>query len=431
MELSQQLQQSLKLNMTTELRQAINLLQFSANELVDFIKEQAEENPLLEIREKNQLPLNYQPKKLPQLKGNPLENMAVKTETYIDQLLQEIRLMNFDKNTLRIITYLIDSLDERGYLDMDSEQTKEVLLCTDEELEDAILTLQSLTPSGIGARNIQECLTIQLQRLDHDYKELTLKLIQNLELVAANNWQELEKICQATIDEVKSGIKLLKTLNPKPLSGLPNREHVQYIFPDIIVNKKNEKYEIIIDGNVPDFSYNKEIYTLSKHDDSAHKYVYEKYKQFKWLQKGLEQRKRTMESFVQVFLQKQNGLIKHGKAHLRPMTMKEIAIEMEVHESTVSRVVRNKYMQTPLGMFALRDMFTSSIETSTGDVTSSASVKQKIQELILTEDKKKPLSDQKIVERLLQGYGIQISRRTVAKYREQMQIVSSAMRKVK
>lgn len=428
MELSQQLQQSLKLKMTNELRQAIHLLQFSATELVEFIQEQAEENPLIEIAEQAIPSYKKNRTKDVQSSENPIEHVATRSENYIEQLLREVQWMQVSEDERKVLRYLIYSLDERGYLDLDGAEALKALNCTAKGLEEGINRLQSMQPAGIGARNLTECLTLQLLQMDHIQLKVPLKLVQHLELVATSNWQQLEKICEADQQEIKDGVALIKTLNPKPLGAFSVNE-TAYLFPDIIIKKTKSSYEVIIDGNLPKFSYNKDYMALAKFDEQTHKYVQEKYKQYNWLQKGLEQRRKTLQSFVDVFLKKQIGLIRFGKTHLKPMTMKEIADVMGVHESTVSRVVKNKYMQTPLGMYSVRDLFTSTIGTSTGDGTSSASVKQKIQELVLNENKSSPLSDQKIAEQLNHQFGIKISRRTVTKYREQLQILSSTLRK--
>jgi RNA polymerase sigma-54 factor len=435
MELGLYQQQTLKLNMTTELRQAITVLQYSVTELIEFIQEQAEENPIIEMKDQGNWPeLGHTFAHKKSNNSNHTQDLQpidyhYETESYVEQLLKEVQCMRMSDVKRKIVRYLILNLDENGYLDLDEQEAITVLKCSIEQLESGIMTLQSLEPVGIGARSLKECLELQLRASPYFENKLTYILLDNLHFVAKRKWSELEKISQATIKELKLALEVVQTLNPKPLSGYAQTQS-QYVYPDIIINKTPLGFDFLIDYDLPEFTYNAQYLNLSKTDDRVQKYIHKKYQQYIWLRKCLEQRRRTIESFVTVVLKRQEDFFKYGKTSLKPMTMKEVASEVGVHESTISRVVKNKFMQTPVGVYPLKDLFTSKIKTGTGESESSEVVKKQIQDLIAQEDKAKPLSDQLIAKLLESEYQLILSRRTVAKYREQLNILSSILRKI-
>ncbi|MEH7075804.1 RNA polymerase factor sigma-54 [Neobacillus drentensis] len=428
-------QQTLKLAMTQELSQAIALLQYSAHELTAFLEDKALENPLLQIEQGNIKPMNplidRNRRKHQKAEKDWIEQIADKPFSIEDYLLSQLKITNLSTEQLRVIRYLIQHLDENGYFLEDLVEISHKLKVTEELVEECLAIIQTLEPAGIGARNLQECLLMQFYYLNPD-NELAQKIISEYFIpFAGKKWKLIAKELKVSLKEIQDIFDQIQSLNPKP-GAILGKEATTYIIPDAIIEQSAEGLTIrMSDETLPRISLNEQYYQKFKNQDQqVNRFLQDKLQDYQWIQKSIEQRKETLTKVIAKIVEKQVAFFQKGTNYLLPMTMKEIATELEIHESTVSRAVREKYVQTPNGTFALKSFFTSTIQTvSDEENTSSSQVKKKISNLIEKENKQKPLSDQDIVERLKTEEGMVVSRRTIAKYRDQLGIPSSAKRK--
>ncbi|KAB2332766.1 RNA polymerase factor sigma-54 [Bacillus mesophilum] len=431
-------QQTLKLAMTQELKQSIELLQFNSQELTAFLEEKALENPLMELNSnfvKTMDPRAQRIKKS-KLKQNQdkekwIEQLAVNVQQLDDYLIQQLPA-NLTELEKKIILHFIYSLDENGYLyNINLPQVAELYDADGETVREQLDLLQHLEPAGIGARSLQECLLLQLERLV-PVNEMAEEIIrQHFQLFADKKWKQLAREIKADVKEIQAVYDLVQTLNPKPGASFAS-EKPAYIIPDVIVyTEQNGLHIQLYDENVPSISYN-EGYAKKLHsagDQQVGRYLQNRQQDYQWIKRSIEQRKETILKVTRKIAERQPQFFLKGSAFLKPMTMKEIADELEIHESTVSRAVRGKYMQTPFGTFELRSFFVSMIKTAGNADASSKEAKAAIHKLISSENKQKPLSDQEIANLLKTEAGFVISRRTAAKYREQLGIPSSSKRK--
>ncbi|PWA12575.1 RNA polymerase sigma-54 factor [Pueribacillus theae] len=440
MELGLFQKQTTKLIMTTELRQAIAILQYSAVELTDFLKEEALENPLIELKENKNwqedgfrsttYSREYSPSQSDEEQDSPIDYVHVKEENIQSVLLEQLRDLSFPESERKILAFLIENINEAGYLVISLEEAARFLGKSEEDVYKAFKYFQLFEPIGIGARSLQECLLWQLEELE-ERSFLTEKIVENdLELLAEKKWNDIAAKYNVSLKEVQASADLVLSLNPKPGAALGEGKP-RYLFPDITVEKVEGEYLVTLnDYMLPTIHLNRQYqYMLSQAGKTeAEQYMNEKYSRVMWLIRSIEQRRMTLLRLSEAIVKHQKEFLEKGVLHLKPMTLKEIADEIDVHESTVSRAVKHKVIQTPKGIYELKDFFTSKVESADGEGASSRAVKHVMQTLIDGEDKYKPLSDQKIVD-LLKGEGIKISRRTVAKYREEMNIPSSSKRK--
>ncbi|OIK16400.1 RNA polymerase sigma-54 factor [Bacillus sp. MUM 116] len=431
-------QQTLKLTMTQELTQAIALLQYSAMELNAFLENKALENPLMQIENGNVQPMNplidRNRKKSQKAEKDWIEQIAGKTVNSLEnQLISQLNLRKLTPEQLKTIRHLIHNLDENGYLSGDLADMAKMLKVSEEFVEECLIIIQTLEPVGIGARNLQECLLIQIEWEYPDH-ELAHKIISDYFVPFADKkWKQIAKELQVSLKDIQEVFDLIQLLNPKP-GALLGHEDTTYVIPDVIIEKYGDEYTIrMCDDSMPRLSFNDGYYKkfsgVQGQDPSVVKFLQDKMQDYQWIMKSIEQRKETLTKVVAKILEKQVPFFQKGPHYLLPMIMKDIANELEIHESTVSRAVREKYVQTPIGTFPLKSFFTSTIQTTSDENTSSTLVKKAISSLIEREDKQKPLSDQDIVEQLKNAEGMVISRRTVAKYRDQLGIPSSSKRK--
>ncbi len=361
-----------------------------------------------------------------------LEQTLAEEETLRDHLLSQLS-MDIQDPTQRLIgVHLIDMLDEAGYLSIGTEQAAETLGCSFEQVEQVLARMQKFTPSGIFARSLHECLALQLA--DNDRLDPAMMIfIDNLELLAARDLQKLSKLCRVDMEDILDMVTEIKELSPKPALAFDHTV-VQPVIPDVLM-RRHPKEGWVLELNTDSLprvlvnnQYYSEISTIaaSKQDKQ---YISECYQTANWLVKSLHQRATTILKVATEIVKQQDAFFKKGVSHLKPLVLRDIATEIEMHESTVSRVTSNKYMATPRGIYELKYFFTTSIgSTSGGDAFSSEAVRHRIKTLIDNELPKKILSDDKIVAHLKQE-GIDIARRTVAKYREAMGISSSVQRR--
>ncbi|MFP5105634.1 RNA polymerase factor sigma-54 [Neobacillus sp. C211] len=428
-------QQTLKLAMTQELSQAIALLQYSAHELTAFLEDKALENPLLQVENGNIKPMNplidRNRRKHQKAEKDWIDQIADKPFSLEDYLLSQLKITNLSVEQLSVIRHLIQNLDENGYFLGDLSEIAKNLRVMEDSVEECLAIIQTLEPAGIGARNLQECLLMQIYYLNPD-NELAQNIIGDHFIpFAEKKWKKIAKELKVTLKDIQDVYDQIQTLNPKP-GAILGKEATTYIIPDAIVEQSSEGLTVrMSDESLPRISLNEQYYHKFKdQDQQVSRFLQDKLQDYQWIQKSIEQRKETLTRVVAKIIEKQASFFQKGSQYLVPMTMKEVAGELDIHESTVSRAVREKYVQTPIGTFALKTFFTSTIQTVSDDEnTSSTQVKKKIATLIEKENKQKPLSDQEIVEHLKIEEGMVVSRRTIAKYRDQLGIPSSSKRK--
>lgn len=447
MEFDLKLQQTQKLIMTPELKQAIEILQLNALELNELIQQELENNPLLEreeveediyvvdvkelaksIREMEER-MYYGDSDDEEMDEFNYENFVSAKPALSDHLLFQLHITPVPTRIRKICEYIIFSLTPSGYLKEDVREIAQMLECTEEEVLEALAVVQSFDPPGVGARNLQECLKLQLLA-QGNYKGIIKDLVENhLEDIAEGRYSYLAKLYNVSAKEVQKAVDAIKKLNPKPGSVFaPEAEG--YIVPDVEVIKRDGEYLVLVnDSNIPRLRINSYYYSiLESSDEEAKKYITSKLQSAMWLIKSIESRKETLYKVVKTIVDLQKEFLDKGINYLKPLTQKQVADILGIHESTVSRAINGKYVQTPRGTFELKFFFQSGLPSKNGKEFSAETVKNLIKKLIEEEDPANPLSDQKIAE-ILREKNINISRRTVAKYREECNIPSTLKRK--
>ncbi|MDU5040648.1 MAG: RNA polymerase factor sigma-54 [Clostridium perfringens] len=457
MDFNLNLTQEQKLIMTQQMQLSIKLLQMSTYDLREYIEKEFSENPVLEAQyedtkevSKEQDRLEYK-ELVKYLESDNYGSQSYgeydeegispftfisKPESLTDYLEGQILELPIDEYMRSVCSYMVECLDQKGYLDIKKEELMNELDCSEETFNRALIVIQNLEPVGIGARDLKECLEIQLERKGEN-DPIVKEIIDNhLDDLADNRYQVIAKDLDITPKKAQDYGDLIKTLEPKPSRGFYTGDEVGFIIHDAEIRKIDGEFLILMkDGVLPMLSVNplyKDILKDSTNDKEATEYVKEKIDKAMFLIKSIEQRKSTLHKVLQKILEKQKDYFEKGEKYLKPMTLKEIAEKLEMHESTISRAIRDKYILTSMGTIKIKDLFVNSIsnkEKSDGeeDVT-VINIKKVLEEVIKEEDKRKPLSDQAISE-ILKEKGMAISRRTVAKYREELGIKSSSKRK--
>jgi len=426
-------EQSLRLTMTKELQQAITLLQYSTVDLVSYLQEVTLENPLIEFIDKSSTSVFYhnKGKQHTDEKDNWIENVSRKDSSLNDHL--RAQLFDFELSTLerRAMEILIDAVDSNGYMTEDLENLSTKFNIPFYVLEKQLSLLQSLEPIGVGARSLQECLLLQVKHAQDKPEHIEIILKEYFKPFAEKAWKDISKKTGVSLKEIQRIHDYIQTLNPRP--GLQFEDtSPNYIVPDLVVEEVNGEFVVYYnDDLLPQIRMNTSYEPLIQmgNDQEIKSYVSNKLQQCRWLMKSLEQRKDTLVKVMYEIIRKQQDFFYFKNQLLKPLTLKDIADSLNIHESTVSRAVKDKYVQTPFGLYELKYFFTNRVASNSLEDTSSAHVKKVIQELIEKEDKKRPLSDQKIADILKKDYNMNVSRRTVAKYRDQLQIPSSSLRK--
>lgn len=433
-------QQTLKLAMTQELKQAIELLQYSSQELTSFLESKALENPLIQLKNaniklvdfRNERSNKYRMKNDSRDQKNLIEQTMQPSTTLQDYLFMQLSMKALSNIQKNIFKNLIYNLDTNGYLTIKLEEMADYT-GNPVAAEECLQMLQSLEPAGVGARNLQECLLLQVRR-KQDCPALVKKILENSFLpFAERKWKQLSKQLNVEIQDIQLAADFIQTLNPRPGSPF-NLEKPQYVVPDLVVTIQNQEIRLdLFEKHLPSVHYEKDYYKMMSgyRDQQVKQFLKEKTQDFHWITRSLEQRKETLLKVGTAITLKQREFFLNGPTHLKPLTMKDIADVIEVHESTVSRAVREKYIQTPYGTYEMKYFFSTGLARTNEMVeeqASSTQVKNFILERIKEEDKSKPLSDQLIADQL-KGEGIIVSRRTVAKYRDQLNIAPSSKRK--
>ncbi|PEA52815.1 RNA polymerase factor sigma-54 [Bacillus pseudomycoides] len=421
-------EQSLRLAMTQELRQAITMLQYNVQELTEFLYEQSLENPLIELsgfdREKKKS------KTTSKQTENQMEIYSVDSTTIQQHLVNQLQYYKIDEEQRKIASFIILNVDENGYLQETNEELASLLSVCIEKVNSCMELVQSLEPAGVGARNIQECLSIQLKRLQKRDALAEMIVDEYFAYFVKKDWRKLANVLKCSTEELQEAVHVITSLQPKP--GLAfSSEKPLYIVPDMAVKKEGNRLVIQMnERNMPRIEIHSEYSELLHNSESdVASYVSEKYQHVQWIMRSLKQRKQTLLNVMEVIIEKQHDFFMNGPQYLKPLALKEVAEILGVHESTISRATRNKYVQTPYGLFEMKSFFSNAVVTTEDEAISTKRVKQLIGEFVEKENKKKPLSDQKISKMLEEEHEIVVSRRTVAKYREQLNIPASSLRK--
>ncbi|MDV2684211.1 RNA polymerase factor sigma-54 [Alkalihalophilus lindianensis] len=436
-------QQTTTLIMTQELRQAINLLQYSTTDLSAFIHEQALENPLMDLQDQASIQTgsesSYIEGSISKTKSyqksedeaSPIDYALIDQVSLSEHLISQAGEIALSKEREKQLHYFIFSLREDGYFCRSFTEVCNDLMISEEEGEDVLRILQSFDPAGVGARSLQECLYLQLKRLSNKAPLAEMIVMHHMEDLASKKWKALAAELDVTLADIQDVNDLIQTLDPRPgtqFSGEPTN----YLIPDLSITWKDSELVVqLIDDSLPPIRLNRDYEKLLKQPNQAEasEYAKQKYQQIQWLLKSIEQRQQTIKKVAEAIVRHQRAFFESKNGVLKPLTLKDIAEEIEMHESTVSRATTHKYAQTPRGLYELKAFFTSSVKNGFGESTSSQSIKELIKELVANESKAKPLSDQKIVTWLESEKGITVSRRAIAKYRDELGIPSSAKRK--
>lgn len=424
MELSQKhkQQQLQKLAMTQQMQQSIRILKASSEQLTKIIKERELENPFIEVKD-----------------SHPQNSKTVDYSTLItnrqpsldDYLLDQVHLTMRNTPIRTLVIYFIENLDENGYLKLDLEELYQTKKFDKTLVYDALTLLQQLDPPGIGARNLQECLLLQAE-FDQNAPNYAVEILQDhFQLLVDKNWEKLATIYSITSDDVRDIFKYIQTLSPAPGLGYqhPNSE---YIYPDLKVGVKDQNPTISLTKNgLPKISFKQDYYEsfANEHDPQVQDFINQKKREFDQLQSQITQREKTIFMVGKAIVEHQAEFFTNENHPLRPLLLRDIAHQLQLHESTISRAVNGKYLETPFGTYELKSFFTSAASYAADQELSIDSVQQLIKELIANEDPHHPLSDQKLVD-LLSAKEIKISRRTVAKYRSKLGIAASSKRKI-
>jgi RNA polymerase sigma-54 factor len=468
------LRQTQRLVMTPMLQQAIQLLQLSTIELQELLQKELTENPMLEESPTEEGPAPEPAPEAPVAEATPPDAPAV-AETTSDapdlpfdlteimfgppdertlvqqEQHEETRFENFVGTSTSLADYLYDqirmsvaepdvrmaaeeiigNLDEDGYLRATLEEMAEKTRLSAAVFEKALALVQTFDPPGVGARDLRECLLIQL-REQAEPDPLAIEILEShFEAFQRCKYAEIARALKRDPDRVQEAVEEIANLEPKPGRRFAPSD-TRYVVPDVYVHKTDDGYAIVLnDDGIPRLRINPYYRSMLGRDkeDGARRYVEDRLRSAIWLIKSVHQRQRTLYRVTDSIVKFQKDFLAGGLPHLRPLSLRDVAEDIGMHESTVSRVTTNKYVQTPQGLFELKFFFHSGIATGRGEMVSSISVKKMIQDLVAQENLQKPLSDQEITRALKQG-GLSIARRTVAKYREELGILPSHQRKL-
>lgn len=455
------IEQSQKLVMTPELIQAIQILQFNTQELDAFVQEQLLVNPVLEQDQEKETPENAsegrsgeEEEKLDWkefIRNGSYDDISYKGyrdrdedgpdtfERYVssdvtlpEHLMFQYQFATVDKGCRRVGKYIIESLDENGYMTSTIEEISRATGVREEKVCEALDIIHGFDPAGVGARNLSECLRLQLEARNELTPQMEEIIGKHLEDIANNRLSAVAKDTGMTVLEVQEAADVIRTLEPKPGRQFASEMETKYVIPDVIVEKIEDDYVVIInESSTPHLtvsSYYRNLLGQAEKDKQLADYLTERVNSANWLIRSIEQRKQTIFNVVSSVVKHQREFFDNGSKYLKTLTLKDIAEELGIHESTVSRSINGKYLQCPRGVYEIKYFFSAGVSDQVGEGVSSNSIKEFIKEIIDGEDKHRPYSDQTIVK-LLEDKGFNISRRTVAKYRDELGILSSSKRK--
>ena len=460
-----------KLILTPSLQQAIKLLPMSTLELSDLLNQEMVENPLLEELPSEELQQSeaaaaekpeaepekqggtdswddsdyeyffgdylddgYRPRQPQEVKElPPIENTLSTSSSLSDHLMWQLSLQTDDDLLREIGTAIIGNLDDDGYLVASFDELAAMGPWKVDDVERALRLVQGFDPIGVASRDLQECLTLQIRHLGLEGTPTEKIVTEHLRLLQNHQVPEISRKLGLPIEDLKEHIEVIRHLDPKPGSRF-NPTQSQYVIPDVYVVKVEDQYVAVLnEDGLPQMRispvYRRLLDKNAENSDETRAYVKDKFRSALWLIKSVEQRQKTIHKVATSIVNFQKDFLDHGIEHLRPLVLRDVANDIGMHESTVSRVVTNKYMHTPQGVFEMKYFFHSGISSSYGESVSSVTIKQRIRKIIEADDPRKPLSDSKIVS-ILQREGLVLARRTIAKYREELKIPTSNQRKV-
>ncbi len=463
-----------KLILTPSLQQAIKLLPMSTLELADLLNQEMVENPLLEEvpteelqpaeqQQQQEKPADQatpekgdtwddadyeyffgdylddgyrsrQPSEVKELP--PIENTLSTAASLSDHLLWQLSLQTDDELLREIGGAIVGNLDDDGYLVASVEEIAAMGEWPVADVERALQHVQTFDPIGVAARDLQECLWLQIRHLGLEGTPTEKIVTEHLRLLQNHQVPEIARKLGMSIEDLKEHVEIIRNLDPKPGSRY-NPSQSQYVIPDVYVVKVEDQYVAALnEEGLPQLRISPVYRRLldkagagQEQNDETRAYVKDKFRSALWLIKSVDQRQKTIHKVATSIINFQREFLDQGIEYLRPLVLRDVANDIGMHESTVSRVVNNKYMHTPQGVFELKYFFHSGISSSYGESVSSVTIKQRIRKIIENEDPRKPLSDSKIVS-ILQKEGLMLARRTIAKYREELKIPTSNQRKV-
>lgn len=430
MEIALTVLQEPKMQLTSQMRQSMEILYMSTLDLNEFIKQQAMDNPFIELQPAKEIPAISRASSSSSTQDWWL-NVSLPSEPSLESvLLEQIAYMKLDPTILALCKWIIGNLDEKGYLLYSIEEISSLKGASLKQVSEAVDIIQRLEPHGVGASTLAECLILQLRhRQERD--SLVFQLVQHdLLSIAKRKHRELAEKYKTELSEIIAAIEKISSLNPRP-GTLYSKEKPQYILPDLSLNRAAGKYEVFLEsGLLPAITLNDSYLSLMEQNASKdiRRYLKKNWQAAQELAGSIERRKATLLQVAGVIVELQAEFCKRGTSHIRPMTMKQIAEALHIHESTVSRAVNHKYIRTPWGLFELKHFFTSSIKHADGTMVSAIYMKERIRQYISAEQPAAPLSDQQIAS-LLKSEGFLVSRRTVTKYRERLSLQASTKRK--
>lgn len=472
---------SQQLRMTPQLQQAIKMLQMSKLELENLIRKELTENPLLEEMvdtvegdpgeevkvntgsTDSDNPNDQDPTKQDEFEWENFadgsssppsvsssqheqinyDNFISKEGDLRDHLVWQAGMSGIKDEDIDCVMSLVSYIDDNGYLRQDLEEVAEDSGYTLSEIENALALVQTFDPAGVGARDLKECLLIQAKHIQEDTHDLVTLINDHLEDLQTKNYKFIADKMSTSVQDVQELAEIVLSLDPKPGRAFSTNIDTQYVVPDVYVKKVSDEYVVHLnEEGVPKLQISdfyrelahKKMQEVTEAKGAKTKkteeteYLEDKLRAAMWLIKSINQRQKTIYKVTESIVKRQAEFFEKGPEHIKPMILKDVAGDIDMHESTVSRVTTNKFVFTPRGVFELKYFFNSSISQSDGDSLASEAVKVKIKKLVGSEDPKKPLSDQKIVEELKKA-GLKIARRTVAKYREGLGILPSSKRK--
>ena len=476
-----QLKVSQQLRLTPQLQQSIRLLQLSTVELNQEIERMVQENPLLELGEEWGVPPAVVSSDNPETASESADSDAISAEAESTEVKAEREedfeldpewqqdnvasygvpedddldgpqipdkplslrehlnfqtcLSQISEREKIIIGLLIDSLDDDGYLLQDLNELMTLLPAElnigSDDLQSALQRLQHFDPAGVGARNLQECLLLQLQAMpgNVDHRDQAIKVVRDyLEILASHDFGQIKKLLACDDESLRAVNKLITSLNPKPGAQFGSHSE-RYIVPDITVTKRGGVWVAHLNANaIPRLNINHLYANILKQEHHSARQLVSQLNEAKWLIKNIQQRFNTILKVANAIVERQQQFFEHGAIAMRPLVLREIAETLDLHESTVSRVTTQKFMYTPRGIFELKYFFGSHVATDSGGACSATAIRALIKQFVQDENPRKPLSDNKISS-ILEQQGIVVARRTIAKYRESLQIPAANLRK--
>lgn len=451
----------LEQKLSPQLIQSLKLLQLSTLELEHYMKQEIDTNPLLEERQtvevspeqalhetRTETGVQFDEQEWRRViaEASDVGGRGFRADTsreFVDlpqpaevglqeHLLNQLNFTDISDDNTDIAEEIVGSINEDGYLTSTIEEIAETTGRSLEGVERILAVIQSFDPSGVGARDLEECLSIQLREKELENTILMALVEEHLDDLQYHRYTVIAKALDIYESEVQAAVKELSRLNPKPAAGRFGAA-ARTIIPDMIVDKIDDRFTVLYnDSSTPRLRisnlYKDILAKDSEASDETRQYIVEKLNGARWLLRAIQQRRSTMLKVMEYIVKAQYEFLEHGVLHLKPMILQEVADAIGMHVSTISRVTNGKYVQTPQGMFELKFFFGGRIENKGGKDASNKAIKKQIERLIKEEDSSKPLSDQKIVD-ILHKEGYEIARRTVAKYRDQMSIQPARFRK--